>query len=171
MSPDIVQETRIKTIPKKKKYKKAKWLYEEALQIAKKRRESESESCSAVSNSMQPHGLYSPWNSPGQNTGAGSCSLLQGSSQPRDWTQVSHIAGRFFTVWGSRQACPTLINTSKYTHFIGWKPETSILLKFSFYTKISENKTKLERYINWRTTSLFYHYLGAEFREGNGTPL
>ena len=53
----IVQEAVIKTIPKKKKYKKAKWLYEEALQIAKKRRESESESCSAVSNSMQPHGL------------------------------------------------------------------------------------------------------------------
>ena len=38
---DIVQETGIKTIPKKKKFKKAKWLSEEALQIAvkKKRRE------------------------------------------------------------------------------------------------------------------------------------
>jgi len=36
---DIVQETGIKTIPKKKKCKKAKWLSEEALQIAVKRRE------------------------------------------------------------------------------------------------------------------------------------
>ena len=36
---DIVQETRIKTIPRKKKCKKAKWLSEEALQIAVKRRE------------------------------------------------------------------------------------------------------------------------------------
>ena len=36
---DIVQEAVIKTIPKKKKYKKAKWLSQEALQIAKKRRE------------------------------------------------------------------------------------------------------------------------------------
>ena len=36
---DIVQETGSKTIPKKKKCKKAKWLYEEALQIAVKRRE------------------------------------------------------------------------------------------------------------------------------------
>ena len=36
---DIVQETVIKTVPKKKKCKKAKWLFEEALQIAKKRRE------------------------------------------------------------------------------------------------------------------------------------
>ena len=36
---DIVQETVTKTIPKKKKCKKAKWLFEEALQIAEKRRE------------------------------------------------------------------------------------------------------------------------------------
>ena len=36
---DITQETGIKTIPKKKKCKKAKWLSEEALQIAEKRRE------------------------------------------------------------------------------------------------------------------------------------
>ena len=36
---DIVQEAVIKMIPKKKKCKKAKWLCEEALQIAKKRRE------------------------------------------------------------------------------------------------------------------------------------
>ena len=39
---DTVQETVIKTIPKKKKCKKAKWLPEEALQIAKKRRETKS---------------------------------------------------------------------------------------------------------------------------------
>ena len=39
---DIVQETGIKTIPKKKKCKKAKWLSEEALQIAVNRREAKS---------------------------------------------------------------------------------------------------------------------------------
>ena len=37
----------------------------------------ESESRSVVSNSLWPHGLYSLWNSPGQNTGVGSLSLLQ----------------------------------------------------------------------------------------------
>ena len=37
-----------------------------------------SESRSVMSNSRQPHGLYSPWNSPRQNTGVGSLSLLQG---------------------------------------------------------------------------------------------
>ena len=36
---DIVQEAVIRTIPKKEKCKKAKWLFEEALQIAEKRRE------------------------------------------------------------------------------------------------------------------------------------
>ena len=36
------------------------------------------ESCSVMSNSLRPHGLYSPWNSLGQNTGVGSHSLLQG---------------------------------------------------------------------------------------------
>ena len=36
---DVVQEAGIKTIPKKKKFKKAEWLSEEALQIAVKRRE------------------------------------------------------------------------------------------------------------------------------------
>ena len=35
-------------------------------------------SLSLLSDSLWPLGLYSPWNSPGQNTGVGSCSLLQG---------------------------------------------------------------------------------------------
>ena len=39
---DLVQEARIKTIPKKKKSQKAKWLSEEALQIAVKIREAKS---------------------------------------------------------------------------------------------------------------------------------
>ena len=34
-----------------------------------------SHSCQTL---WQPHGVYSPWNSPGQNTGVGSCSFLQG---------------------------------------------------------------------------------------------
>ena len=39
--------------------------------------ESESESRSVLSNSLRPHGLYSSWKPPGQNTGVGSLSLLQ----------------------------------------------------------------------------------------------
>jgi len=40
--------------------------------------ESESESHSVESDSLRPHGLYSPWNSPGQNAGVGCLSRLQG---------------------------------------------------------------------------------------------
>ena len=53
---------------------------------------------SVMSNSLQSHGLYGPWNSPGQNTGA--FPFSRGSSQSRDLTCVSCIsciAGRFFT--------------------------------------------------------------------------
>ena len=41
------------------------------------RPEYESESCLVMSNSLQPHGWYSPWNYPGQNTRMGRLSLLQ----------------------------------------------------------------------------------------------
>ena len=110
------------------------WFYES---------EGESESCSVVSDSLQPQGLYSPWNSPGQNPGVGSLSLSRGSpnpgieprspvlhsyslpaepqgksknagwvaypfsrgsSQTRNQTGVSCIAGGFFTSWATREA-------------------------------------------------------------------
>ena len=51
---------------------------DQSLTGPEKRQESESESRSVVSYAMGPHGLYSPWNSPGQNTGVGSLSLLHG---------------------------------------------------------------------------------------------
>ena len=44
---------------------------------AKDKPQQDGESCSVVSNSLRPHGV-SPWNSPCQNTGVGSLSLLQG---------------------------------------------------------------------------------------------
>ena len=50
----------------------------------------ESDGCSVESDSWQPHGLYSPWNSPGQNTGVSSLSLLQ----------------EFFPTQGSNPALP-----------------------------------------------------------------
>ena len=45
--------------------------------------ENESESHSVVSDSLRPQGLYSPWNSLGQNTGVGSLSLFQGIFPPQ----------------------------------------------------------------------------------------
>ena len=61
-----------------------------------------------MSDSLRPYGLYSslpaePQGKP-KNTGEGSQSPLQGSSQPRDQTQGSRIADRFFTSWAIREA-------------------------------------------------------------------
>ena len=42
-------------------------------------KESESDNHSVMYDSLQPHGLCLPWDSPGQNTGVGSLSLLQGT--------------------------------------------------------------------------------------------
>ena len=50
---DIVQEAVIQTIPKKKKCKKAKWLSEEALQIAEQRREEKAKKRKDISISME----------------------------------------------------------------------------------------------------------------------
>ena len=75
---------------------------------------SESESRPVVTDSLWPHELYSPWNFPGQNTGVDSLSFLQGispgSKDPRIKTQVSHIAGGFFTNWAVREAHAKVIH-------------------------------------------------------------
>ena len=61
--------------------------------------ESESESCSVRSDSLRPHGLYSP----GQNTGVSSLSLLQKIFPTQGLNPSPHIAGRFFTSWATRE--------------------------------------------------------------------
>ena len=65
-------------------------------------------SCSVASDISWPHRLYlasllCPWNSPGKNTGV-AIPFSRGSSWPRGWTQVSHIVGRFLTIWAAREA-------------------------------------------------------------------
>ena len=84
-----------------------------------------SESSLVVSDSLWPHGLYSPWNSPGQNTEWVAFPFSRGSSQPRDRTQVSRIAGRFFTCCATREAQEVkrlwiLINNGNAQHRHFW---------------------------------------------------
>ena len=81
-----------------------------------------SESHSVVPDSLQPHGLHSPWNSPGQNTGAGSLSLLQGISpthglKPRSPTlQADSLPTEpSDQIRSVAQSCPTLCNPMDYT--------------------------------------------------------
>ena len=63
----------------------------------------ESVGLSVLSNSLQPHGLGPArllclWNSPGKNSGV-VILFSRGSSQPRNQTWVSCLAGRFFATW------------------------------------------------------------------------
>ena len=67
----------------------------------------ESESHSVVSHSLQPHGLYSPWNSPGQNTGVGSLYLPQGIFP----TQGSN-PGLLRCMWSLYQLSPKRLGTT-----------------------------------------------------------
>ena len=66
---DIVQETGVKTIPKKKKFKKSKWLSEEVLKIAVKRREVRSKGekeryTHLTEKAMAPHSSTLAWKIP-----------------------------------------------------------------------------------------------------------
>ena len=88
-----------------------------------------SESFQVVSDSLQPHGLYSPWNSPGQNTGVGSRSLLQGifptqgsnAGLPhcrRILYQLSHKGSPTIKIKGIQRAKPNWGNFNVKTWFL-----------------------------------------------------
>ena len=58
------------------------------------------QSCST----LWPRGLYGPWNSPARILEWVAFPFSRRTSQHRDWTQVSHNAGGFFTSWTTRKA-------------------------------------------------------------------
>ena len=78
-----------------------------------------SQSHSVMSNYLQPHRLYSSWNYPGQNTGVGSLSLLQGIFP----IQVSCTAGGFFTSSAIRDGLAVLEGSyvNIYFTFSKWR--------------------------------------------------
>ena len=92
---------------------------------------------------QQPTRLLCPWDSPGKCTGVGCHFFLHWSSLPRDWTQVSHIVGRHFTVWASREADITemQLQWDITTHVLEWikkkktKPIQYYKVKFKKFKK------------------------------------
>ena len=72
-----------------------------------------SESHSVVSDSLRPHVLYSPWNSPGQNSGVGSLSLPRGSSQPRG-SNPGHLHFRQILYQLSHKGSPRILEWVAY---------------------------------------------------------
>ena len=69
-----------------------------------------------------------PWNSPGQNAGVGSLSLLQGSSQTRDWTQVFTSCNQFFSTQLSTLQADSLPSEPQWKQWNITQPLKSIKL-------------------------------------------
>ena len=61
-----------------------------------------------------------------KNTGVVTYPFSSGSSQPKNWTRVSCIAGRFFTSWATRGSQKQLHNGNKYILLDKYHPDTKI---------------------------------------------
>ena len=82
----------------------------------------ESESHSVVSDSLPPHGLYSPWNSLGQYTGVGSLALLQGIFPTQGLNPGLLLCRWILYQLSHRKACQNILdiwkNIKRLLHFI-----------------------------------------------------
>ena len=87
-------------------------------------------SCSVISNSLRPHGLYSLWNSPGQNTGMGSRSLLQGIF-PTEGSKPGLLHCRQFLYHLSHQGSPRILEKTIPSPAELLDPELNLLLSNS----------------------------------------
>ena len=92
--------------------------------------------------------LLRPWDFLGKSTGVGCHFLLQGTSRPRDWTQVSHIVDRCFTVWATRD--------SNY--------HTIAFISYASKTILKILQARLQLYLNQQLPDV-----QAGFRKGRGT--
>ena len=108
-----------------------------------------SESHSVMSDTLQTHGLYRPWNSPGQNIGVGSLSLLQGIFPIQELNQgLLHCRQILYQL--SYQGSPSLLANSylfpvfSFTHpYLRWPSLLLILFTrdiLFFITKVLREK-------------------------------
>ena len=97
---------------------------------------------------LWPHGLYSPWNSPGQNTGVGSCYLLQGIF-PTQGSKPSLLHCRwFFISWAMRGAWKaTLVSTNRW-----WCVYVCVYIYLHTKWNISHKKNEILPFVTtWST--------------------
>ena len=98
--------------------KHLKYLVQVPELISDSRNESESESCSVMSDSLWPRGLCSPWNSLGQSTGVGSLSLLQGIF-PTQGSNQGLLHCRWILYQVSHKGSPRILEWVAYPFFSG----------------------------------------------------
>ena len=128
-----------------------------------------SESCSVLSNSLRPHGLQSPWNSPGQNTGVGSLSLLQGIFPTQDlnpglphcrWIlyQLSHKGSPCFRkVWCQTSLLSYLLRVTRVSRslLLLWtsRPYCSLALATGSYKQRRERWWNSDHIDGWHISN------------------
>ena len=117
--------------------------------------------------SVSAHGLYSPWNSPGQNTGVGGLSLLQGIFPTRGRTRVSHIAGDSPPAEPAGKQCishigtKVLFRTSIKAALIGTRLRKALALKVRTVSLLQYSPTppclarSLLEFAGWESAYLF----------------
>ena len=145
-----------------------------------------SESPSVVSDSLRPHGLYSPQNSPGQNTGVGSLSLLQenlpnpGIKSSSPTLQVDSFPAEPQRKPGRGDICILWL-----IYIVVWQKPTQHCKAISSSKEYIKKKKKkrdlssseLPRWLRWSRICLqcrrprFHPGLERSLGEGNGNPL
>ena len=114
--------------------------------------QNESESFSVVSDYLQPQGLYSPWNSPGQITGVGSHSLLQGIF-PTQGSNPSLLHCRQILYQLSHQRSPRILEWEAYPFLQGIFPTQDSNWGLLHCRWIFYQLSYQENLIKWRTAS------------------
>ena len=121
-------------------------------QAMPKKAQSESESRSAVSNSLWPHGLYSPWNSPCQNTGLSSLYLLQGIFATQGLNPGHPHCRQILYSWATREA-------QEHSNY-----HSAVLISHASKVMLKILQARLQQYINWELPGV-----QAGFRKGGRT--
>ena len=99
----------------------------------------ESESRSVLSDSLQPHGLYTVHGILQVRTQEWvTFPFSRGSSQPRDWTQVSHIAGRFLTSGATKEVLPRGLERQELADLKFWRLRRSQWRNGSLKLEVTE---------------------------------
>ena len=115
--------------------------------------------CKCVSHLVMSSSLWPSWNSSTHGILLArilewvAISFSRGSSQPRYWTRVSHVAGRIFTIWATREAWQTLelipiLHPYKQRNLEVGNTDSQITPKYTF------DKIKYQRFYRKLLTTL-----------------
>ena len=135
-----------------------------------------------MTNSLQPHGLYSAWNSPGKNTGVGSLSLLQGIFPTQELNPgLPHCRRILYCL--SHQGSPRILEWVAYPFSRGfpqprnrlrrrqWQPTPVLLPGKSHGQRSLVGGSPWGREELDTTEWLHFHFSLSCIGEGNGNPL